>query len=458
MKKLSLLFVAFLVTTLAFSAPIDAEKVGTYHRSSLVVMPIIHMQDSFSNELVNAALTMPFPDRYDKIQFMDNPNDFIVKLDNHCNLKQVKDTTAYRIYAEALKQAQIAKYMVAAWFNYNDSTGFNTHYIAEKGNYDASVLAQELAAGTISGAVNIADASDELISKSFVLVNDMAYINHAARAELASDILEGIQAAAVAATQTGAAISSVKTGIGLLDGLTGLVGSAVSLAGTATALAADVTQNVNELLDIEGFAVMECTYLYQLVWDEETQNTFYSKYYTDTADSARVAAFWADNTTFKVKYVGMMPTTTNNATAFHAGQYAHLSQEEQITITCSRTQDDAINNLQSEYEDFRVYTPITEVVTNPKGKAIGVVAPIGMKEGVSLKKKYDLMEQTMVNGRTVYKLVEANLKPDKQIWDNRYVGEENTEATGTQGTVFKTMKPVYPGMLLMESKKKQKSK
>lgn len=348
--------------------------------------------------------------------------------------------------------------MVAAWFNYNDSTGFNTHYIAEKGNYDASVLAQELAAGTISGAVNIADASDELISKSFVLVNDMAYINHAARAELASDILEGIQAAAVAATQTGAAISSVKTGIGLLDGLTGLVGSAVSLAGTATALAADVTQNVNELLDIEGFAVMECTYLYQLVWDEETQNTFYSKYYTDTADSARVAAFWADNTTFKVKYVGMMPTTTNNATAFHAGQYAHLSQEEQITITCSRTQDDAINNLQSEYEDFRVYTPITEVVTNPKGKAIGVVAPIGMKEGVSLKKKYDLMEQTMVNGRTVYKLVETNLKPDKQIWDNRYVGEENTEATGTKGTVFKTMKPVYPGMLLMESKKKQKSK
>jgi hypothetical protein len=315
-----------------------------------------------------------------------------------------------------------------------------------------------LAAGTISGAVNIADASDELISKSFVLVNDMAYINHAARAELASDILEGIQAAAVAATQTGEAISSVKTGIGLLDGLTGLVGGAVSLAGTATALAADVTQNVNELLDIEGFAVMECTYLYQLVWDEETQNTFYSKYYTDTADSARVASFWADNTTFKVKYVGMMPTTTNNATAFHAGQYAHLSQEEQITITCSRTQDDAINNLQSEYEDFRVYTPITEVVTNPKGKAIGVVAPIGMKEGVSLKKKYDLMEQTMVNGRTVYKLVEANLKPDKQIWDNRYVGEENTEATGTQGTVFKTMKPVYPGMLLMESKKKQKSK
>lgn len=458
MKKISLYIVALVVSVSSLAAPIDAEQVTTYHRSSLVVMPIIHMQDSFANELVNAALTMPFPDRYDKIQYLDNPNDFIVKLDNHCNLKQVKDTTAYKTYAYALEQAQIAKSIVAAWFNYNDSTGFNTHYIAEKGNYDASVLAQELAAGTISGEVNIADASDELIGKSFVLVNDMAYINHAERAQLASDILEGIQAAADATTEVGEAIAGMQTGIGLLDGLSGLVGGAVALAGSATSLVAGMTQTVNELLNIEGFAVMECTYLYQLDWDVETQNTFYSKYYTETFDSAKIAAFWADNTTFKMKYVGMMPTTTNNATAFHAGEYAHLSQDEQITITCSRTLDDAINNLQTQYEDFRVYTPITQVITNPKGKAIGVVAPIGMKEGVSQKKKYDLMEQTMVKGRTVYKLVEPNLKPDKEIWDNRYVGGTEAVESTNQGTVFKTKKEVYPGMLLMESKKKQRSK
>lgn len=456
MKKILLILVACVATSASFANRIDADQVTTYHRSSLVVLPIIHMQDSFANELVNAAMTMPFPDRYDQLQYLDDPQQLIIKANDHCNLKQVKDTNAHKLYAHMLHEGQMAKYIVASWFNYNDSTGFNTAYIAEKGDYDASVLAQELAAGTISGDVNIADASDELINKSFVLVNDMAYINHAERAALVSDICEGIQIISDATAKLGESISGVQTGIGLLDGITGLVGGAVALAGTASSLVAGVTQSANELLDIEGFAVMECTYLYQLQWDEATQNTFYSQYYTETGDSAKIAAFWADSTTFKLKYIGMMPTTTNNATAFHAGAYAHLSQEEQITITCSRTLEDAINNLQSENGEFRVYTPITSVETNPKGKTIGVIAPIGMKEGVDAKKKYNLMEKTVVKGRTVYKLVEGNLKADKDVWDNRYVGEVITPEANTQvGTTFKTKKEVYPGMLLIESDKKQ---
>lgn len=456
MKKILLSVVACLATMLSFAAPIDANQVGTYHRSSLVLMPIIHMQDSFANELVDAALNMPFPDRYDQLQYLDDINQNMIKLDDHCNHKQVKDTNAYKIYAYALEQGQMAKYMVASWFNYNDSLGFNTDYIAQKGNYDASVLAQELAAGTISGEVNIADASDELISKSFVLINDMAYINHAERAQLVSDIMESFQSLGNATQELGDAVSGMKTGLGLVDGITGLLGSATALVGASMSLLSSVTQSANEFLNIEGFAVLECTYLYQLVWDEETQNTFYSKYYTETGDSAKIAAFWADTTTFKLKYIGMMPTTTNNTTAFHIGKYAHLTQSDQITITCSRTLDDAINNLQTQYEEFRVYTPVTAVETNAKGKVTGIIAPIGMKEGVSAKKKYQLMEKTLVRNRTVYKPVDASVKAEQHIWDNRYVGEANPEEVTTEevstttGTVFKTKKEVYPGMLLIE--------
>ena len=75
---------------------------------------------------------------------------------------------------EALNKTGIAKTIVASWFNYDSVRGFNTDYIAEKGHYDASLLASEMASGTIQGRVNIADASDELIGKTFVLVNDMA--------------------------------------------------------------------------------------------------------------------------------------------------------------------------------------------------------------------------------------------------------------------------------------------
>lgn len=445
---------------------IDADELSTYHRSSLIVMPFVHMQDSFATEVANAALTMPFPDRYDQLQYFDNRENLLVKLDDHCNYKQAKDTSYYHTYTNALNSTQMAKSIVAAWFNYSPDYGFNTEYIAQKGHYDASVLAKEMAAGTIQGQVNLADASDELISKTFVLVNDMAYIDHAARAEVVNVVTEGIKDLCNEVASAAAEVAKAAKGWGFIGDLISATSSAVEGVAKLTGLGTDLVQTTNELLNIEGFAVLECTYLYQLDWSPEVQNKFYSDYYTETADAERIAAFWADTTTFRMKYVGMLPTTTNNATAFHAGKYAHLSQEEQITITCSRTLDDAINNLQTKFADFRVYTPITAIATNAKGKTTGIIAPIGMKEGVSSKKQYNIMQCTLnKDGRTVYTLVDANVKADGKIWDNRYgVSEEEktteeTAATETvQGTTFKTKKPVAPGMLLIETDKKQKSK
>lgn len=445
---------------------IDADELSTYHRSSLIVMPFVHMQDSFATEVANAALTMPFPDRYDQLQYFDNRENLLVKLDDHCNYKQAKDTSYYHTYTNALNSTQMAKSIVAAWFNYSPDYGFNTEYIAQKGHYDASVLAKEMAAGTIQGQVNLADASDELISKTFVLVNDMAYIDHAARAEVVNVVTEGIKDLCNEVASAAAEVAKAAKGWGFIGDLISATSSAVEGVAKLTGLGTDLVQTTNELLNIEGFAVLECTYLYQLDWSPEVQNKFYSDYYTETADAERIAAFWADTTTFRMKYVGMLPTTTNNATAFHAGKYAHLSQEEQITITCSRTLDDAINNLQTKFADFRVYTPITAIATNAKGKTTGIIAPIGMKEGVSSKKQYNIMQCTLnKDGRTVYTLVDANVKADGKIWDNRYgVSEEEKtaeEAAATetvQGTTFKTKKPVAPGMLLIETDKKQKSK
>ena len=144
----------------------------------------------------------------------------------------------------------------------------------------------------------------------------------------------------------------------------------------------------------------------------------------------------------------------------HAGKYANKSQEEQITITCSRTLDDAINNLQTKFEDFRVYTPITEVIYNKKNAVVGVVAPIGLKEGVAANKKYSMMQCTLKrNGRTVYTLVDnVKVAPKANVWDNRYAaGDEDGNAnTQEYGTQFATKKNVMPGFQLIETSKKQK--
>ena len=53
----------------------------------------------------------------------------------------------------------------------------------------------------------------------------------------------------------------------------------------------------------KGFKVNIDTYLYQLVWDEETATKFYTQYYTDKDNKEKVNAFNNNRKMFKLKYV-----------------------------------------------------------------------------------------------------------------------------------------------------------
>ena len=417
-----------------------------YHRSSLFVMPVVHMQDSFANEILYSAQNLPFPDRYNNLN--DEGFVHVVQIDNRSNHRTIKDTTMHRMFDAALADSDIAKRIVAHWVMFDTLRGFSTERLVTEGMYDASELQKELAAGTLAGMINLVDAGNELVSKSFVLVNDMSYINHADRAQTVSDVCTVIADWGKEAQKVGDELQKANTGIGLLDGVLGIAGAASSLAGSVVELAGDLTKSTNELLEIKGFAVLEATYLYQLDWSPTVQNTFYSKYYTETGDQSRIEAFLNDNSTFRLKYVGMMPTVTNNATAFNAGTYSKMQQADQILITCARTMDDAINNLQAKFEEFRVYTPVMQILYDAKGKVTGFMAAIGQKEGVTLKKKYAVREMVFQNGRTTYKDVIPPLKVD-QIWDNRHGVEQDMYTV--QGTTFKTKSnKLYPGLLLIE--------
>jgi len=443
MKKLSFLCMALVVAMGAMAQ--DITSTTGYHRSTLYVMPVVHSQDSFANEILFAAENLPFPDRYNNMSKGKAAK--VIRIDDKSSYKQLKDTTRHRQYDELLVTDAMAKEIVKYWFNFDPEQGFNTNRLTEEGMYDASELKKELAQGTMAGVINLADAGDELIGKTFILVNDISYINHAERAAYASAICDLISEVGKSMQSVGDDLSNTQTGIGLLDAAFSLAGAASSLVGSFTELAADLTKATNELLDIKGFAVCEATYLYQLDWSDEVQNTFYSQYYNEDANAAKIQAFLADNKTFRMKYIGMMPTTTNNATAFNAGEYSKMDQSNQILITCTRTMDDAINTLQSRFPVFRVYTPITDIVTNAKNKPIGVRADIGMKEGVSAKKKYVIREMVFKNGKTEYKDVVKSAKAEAPIWDNRYAVEGNAQ----KGTVFKTAKGnLYKGLLLIE--------
>ena len=451
MKKLALFCLALCALTTAAAQEITSA--AGYHRSTLYIIPVVHMQDSFSNEIQYAAENMPFPNRYNDMRKGAQPH--IINLDDKSSYKSVKDTSFHKRYDEYLSDEELAKEIVKYWFNFDPIAGFNTNRLTEEGMYDASELKKELAQGTLAGVVNLADAGDELIGKSFILVNDISYINHAERAAYASAVCEVISSVGRGMQEVGKELSSTNTGLGLFDAAVGLVGAAASLGGIAAELVGDLTKATNELLDIRGFAVCEATHLYQLDWNDSIQNIFYSQYYTEDGDQEKIFNFLADKETFRMKYIGTMPTTTNNATAFNAGDYAKQSQSEQILITCSRTMDDAINTLQNRFPDFRVYTPITDIITDAKGKTLGVRAAIGLKEGVTLKKKYVIREMVFKGGKTAYKDVISGIKAADPVWDNRFGIEEEKEApadgTTVTGTVFKTKKPnLYKGLLLIE--------
>lgn len=449
MKKIVFFCMALVVAMTATAQEITSTT--GYHRSSLFIMPVVHAQDSFAAEILYAAENLPFPNRYNDVR--KGAKATVIRLDDHSNIKAVKDTARHNQFDELMASDEVAKTMVKYWFNFDEKNGFNTDRLTTEGMYDASELKKELAQGTMSGVVNLADAGDELIGKTFVLVNDIGYINHAERAAYASAVMDAISAVGKDIQSVGEELGKTNTGFGLFDAAMSLGGAAASIAGAATELVGDLSKTVNELLDIKGFAVCEMTYLYQLDWSEDVQNTFYSKYYTEDGDKAKIKAFLADKETFRLKYVGMMPTTTNNGTAFNIGSYSQKSQSEQIFITCTRTMDDAINTLQARFPEFRVYTPIAEVVTNAKGKTTGVRAEIGVKEGVTVKKKYVIREMVFKNGKTEYKDV-TNVKANAPIWENRFAASEDATDQATQeinGTIFKTNKAnLYKGLLLIE--------
>ena len=383
---------------------------------------------------------MPFPDKYDKhdigLTFLEGTPHADRKADLSADLE------AY------MEREEVAKRMVAEWFGF-DGTGFNLDLIQERGQYDASVFAAQNAMQTVRGQAMLADAGDELLNKTFFLVNDVSYINHKERAEI---VAEGARMVGQTAEAVGDAANEV---LSLFGGIGTSIGGIVSSAGSLVNSTAGLVGDVTDMLNISGFVVRINTYLYQLEWNDSIASIFYENYYTD-CDSVRVAAFLADKTTFRMKKVGTHEQFTDKGT-----MYSLKDQREQMLVTCTRTLDKNIVNLQRKYQAFQVKTPIVGVALDSKGKFEGYKAYIGLKEGITPKTKFSVIEKIQTeDGRTQYKKV-GMLKPVKgKICDNRYKAAEELESAATKkgenagvildATVLKGAKNLMPGMLLVE--------
>ena len=180
-----------------------------------------------------------------------------------------------------LNENQYGKRMVAKWFNLKgdsvDNAVFDMQLVQERGNYNATELDVATAMMTERGVAALADAGEELIGNTYVIVNDMTYVTSEEEAQVAK-----------------IATSSV---LAVLGGVAAAATGNKSLTNDFD----DLSKAVGDFADsFTGFKVKTHSYLYRLQWTEEAAAKFYKEYWTSTPNPEKIKAFLADTSTIKM--------------------------------------------------------------------------------------------------------------------------------------------------------------
>lgn len=396
-----------LLAVACVSLPMNAQDQQElkYRRSSIYSMMVKHVNQDFAEDISKVFIDMPTPDKY-------NNHDLSVKVVSvpEKKLDENSDITSF------LKRHVIGSRLVARWFNRDIITGkCDMELVKERGLYNANEFDKELARHSQRGNALLEDAGEDLIGNTFVLVNDIRYIDRSKGSSIVGSIL-----------RIGGSIMDIANG-----GNTNYSENMESLAQIAESY--------------KGFKVKIHTFLYRLVWEKETANKFYRQYYAVGNDEEKRLAFDKNRELFTLEYVGEQESSGSNVS------FMGINEDEPLLMVrkaCQRALDENVANLQKNFDVFKVKIPLTS--TDP------ITAPIGMKEGLSLDSKFEVLEITTdEDGRTTYKRV-GTIKPVKnKIWDNRFMAKEE-KATGAElgHTTFEKSSggKFYPGMLIREIK------
>lgn len=432
MKGFLLLVVAIFTVVTAKAQEQEETLDVKYRRSSLYTVMIDKPGLPYAEEIKKNFVNIPLPDKFnnhnlEKRIYAEGEISIPENLDKTKKKKKAKEEESEMTLYASLDTSdsvspsenilkQIARDLVAKWFNRSENGGFDMELIKQRGSYDASALDIATAKASKRGLDMLADAGEELISKTFVLVNEFKYTDKAEVAEKAKGWLD-----ALGTIGDYAGVSNAST-------ITTIAGAGATVAG-------------------KGYVVRTYAHLFQLVWDEETAAVFYNELWADdaTITPEKKAAF-DQSTIFKLKYIG----TDNSWADVQSSIFTNKSEEQLIERASIKSIDAVIVKLQKEYDVFKTKTPLFT------GEPI--TAKIGLKEGVTTKSVFDVLEQNMdEDGKTFYKVV-GTVKVDTKypIWDNQYGADEENPNDTTDRTYFKKVKgkAFYPGMLLVQKKGK----
>jgi hypothetical protein len=408
MKTTFFLFIIILTINPTIFAQTEATNPTTkYRRSSLYTLMIDDQTRPYANVIKASFEKGPIPEKF-------NDHNLGTRVIPSSGVKdESRNITTY------IESNMIARDIVAKWFNRSAKGGFNMDLIKICGSYDAGALDIAKAKASERGLAILADAGEELIKNTFVLVNDYRYISKEEVAKKTNSFLSKLGTVASYAGVPGAdKINTIST----------ITSLGVGIAG-------------------KGYVVKTTAYLYRLVWDEETASIFYNNYWVDdkTVTPEKIKAF-NESKAFKLELIGSETSWAD----VQSSVFTKKTEEELIEKATIKAVDAVIVELQKNHDEFKTKTPLYS------GEPIS--AKIGLKEGLSYKSKFDVLEQRQdKNGKTEYVIV-GTLKVDKKypIWDNRYgANEENTTSTIDKTFFEKSSgKDFYPGMLIVQKKGK----
>lgn len=409
MKKIfiSIQLLSFIFAPIVIHGQVNPLEVA-YRRSSLYTLMISEPNRPYAKEIQKTFINSAIPEKFNNHLLAAR------KIENAVGKSIKKRENKIRIQGENIDnyliRKDIAKALAAKWFNRSASGTFNMELVAERGSYNASEMDVNLARSSKRGLALLADAGEELIKNTFIVVNDFDYVS---KEEVAN---------------------KTKAGLGLLKDIVELVDENINID----------TDFTDETLTTfgKGYVIRTTSYLYQLDWNDSVAAVFYNDYWMDenSYDENRKQAF-ENSDIFKLSLVGWEIAWAD----LQSTSYTKKSEEELITIATIRAIDAVIAKLQKKYEVFRTKTPLYSV--DP------LSAKIGLKEGLEKGDKFEVLEQIMdKNGRTRYKR-KGVIKVDKNnIWDNRFMASEEQINTENQPeyTLFKGGKNFYKGMLIRQ--------
>ena len=384
-----------------------------YKRSSLAVINIKHPKYAYNKEIEYILSKSGNPERF---------NDHSMKVRSVVFSHENKDQTDN--INRFIEQNKLGRRLVSRWFNHTKNSGFDMSLIRERGLYNATAADLSLAANSVRGHAMLEDAGENLLNNTYVVFNDIRYVDRSTTWNTIKEI--AVMATAVAAS---VAMRCDMASLMMHEDLGGKVTSW---------LYGSITDN------IKGFAVTMNTYLYRLKWNDDVATTFYTQHYTDNAniDQAKIAAY-NNSDIYKLEYVGKIES--KSSTTVLSGV---KTNEELIKKVLVRTLDKNLADLQHEFEDFRIKAPLLS--------AEPIKVQIGLKEDITDKSKFEVLEViTDEDGCTKYKRAGIIKPVAGKIWDNRFMATEEGAENATLG--FTTFEKVsggdfYPGMLIREIK------